>query len=97
MIDLPPKDLILFHRNYPINYIVNLSTATVTLHFLFRAFLSTLKHTQTFSRFHDKDMAQYIRRLLASSAAGQLAEFELAQLANLCPESAEEAKTLIPR
>ena len=42
-------------------------------------------------------MAQYMRRLLAAAASGNLAEFELAQLANLCPETAEEAKTLIPR
>lgn len=41
-------------------------------------------------------MTEHVRRLLFDTGKNRLAEFEMAQLANLCPETAEEAKTLIP-
>lgn len=39
-------------------------------------------------------MAQYVRQSLG---AYPLHDFELAQLANITPDSADEAKALIPR
>lgn len=41
-------------------------------------------------------MTEHVRRLLFDTGKNHLAEFEMSQLANLCPETTEEAKTLIP-
>lgn len=64
-------------------------------HLYDRMFVKVFSHANTFSRFTNKEMTQHIRRLLYST--NSLMEFEMAQLANLCPETAEEAKTLVPR
>lgn len=57
-------------------------------------FVKTLEHCKTFNRFGDnKEKLGAIRRVLQSK---KLHKFELAQLANLCPDSAEEARTFIP-
>ncbi|KAI7853015.1 HRDC-like protein [Circinella umbellata] len=54
----------------------------------------TLDYVRTFSRFTNRDSVREIRQLLGKD---DLAQFEVAQLANLCCEDAEEAKALIPR
>lgn len=57
-------------------------------------FVKTLEHCKTFNRFGDnKEKLGAVRRALQSK---KLHKFELAQLANLCPDSAEEARTFIP-
>ncbi|KAG2222629.1 hypothetical protein INT45_008293 [Circinella minor] len=53
----------------------------------------TLDYVRTFSRFTNRDSVREIRQLLGKD---DLAQFEVAQLANLCCEDAEEAKALIP-
>ncbi|KAI9482631.1 HRDC-like protein [Zychaea mexicana] len=54
----------------------------------------TLDYVRTFSRFTNRDSVREIRQLLGKD---DLAQFEVAQLANLCCEDAEEAKALVPR
>lgn len=57
-------------------------------------FLKTLEHCKTFNRLGDnKEKIFAVRRILQTK---KLHKFELAQLANLCPDSAEEARTFIP-
>ncbi|KAI6174601.1 RPOL4c domain-containing protein [Aphelenchoides bicaudatus] len=57
-------------------------------------FVSTLNYTQRFSKFKKREMIRAVRGIF--TGRNQLHKFEVAQLANLCPESAEEAKALIP-
>lgn len=57
-------------------------------------FVKTLEHCKTFNRLGDnKEKIHAVRRTLQTK---KLHKFELAQLANLCPDSAEEARTFIP-
>ncbi|XP_062514310.1 DNA-directed RNA polymerase II subunit RPB4-like [Corticium candelabrum] len=56
-------------------------------------FVKTLTYTQRFSRYKNRETIQAVRVLLARK---QLHKFEQAALANLCPENADEAKSLIP-
>lgn len=57
-------------------------------------FIKMLDYCKTFNKFGDnKEKIHAVRRILS---AKKLHKFELAQLANLCPETAEEAKTFIP-
>lgn len=57
-------------------------------------FVKTLEHCKTFNRLGDnKEKIHAVRRILQTK---RLHKFELAQLANLCPDSAEEARTFIP-
>ena len=56
-------------------------------------FNKALAYCFVFSRYKTKEVVEEVRRNL--DARG-LCEFEMAQLANLCPESSEEAKSLIP-
>ena len=56
--------------------------------------MKTLKYTQRFAKFRNRETIASIRSLLMSK---KLHKFELAALANLCPESPEEARSLIPR
>ncbi|TKS80470.1 DNA-directed RNA polymerase II subunit RPB4 [Collichthys lucidus] len=53
---------------------------------LSEVFMKTLNYTARFSRFKNRE----------TITAKKLHKFELASLANLCPEAAEEAKALIP-
>lgn len=55
-------------------------------------FNKTFKYCQTFNRYKNKEMIREVR----SCMGNDLCEYEMAQLANLCPESAEEAKVLVP-
>jgi len=59
----------------------------------FQVFMKTLNYTQRFSRFKNRETIASVRTLLIQK---RLHKFELASLANLCPETAEEAKALIP-
>ncbi|KAI8069723.1 HRDC-like protein [Gongronella butleri] len=54
-----------------------------------------LDHVRTFGRFSNRESVMEVRKLLTSNP--ELSQFEIAQLANLCCEDAEEAKALIPR
>ncbi|KAM4813951.1 DNA-directed RNA polymerase II subunit RPB4-like isoform X1 [Urocitellus parryii] len=56
-------------------------------------YMKTLKYTSRFSHFKNKETITSVRSLLRQK---KLHKFELACLANLCPETAEESKTLIP-
>ncbi|XP_028394234.1 DNA-directed RNA polymerase II subunit RPB4-like [Dendronephthya gigantea] len=56
-------------------------------------FMKTLEYTQKFSRYKNRETIASVRSLLGKK---KLHKFELACLANLCPETAEEAKSLIP-
>ena len=59
-------------------------------------FIKTLEHCNTFDRFcGNKERIAAVRRILQTQPK-KLHKFELAQLANLCPETAEEARTFIP-
>ncbi|UYV83661.1 POLR2D [Cordylochernes scorpioides] len=60
---------------------------------LSEVFMKTLNHCQRFSRFKNRETIASVRNILQ---AKKLHKFELAQLGNLCPESAEEAKSFIP-
>lgn len=58
-----------------------------------------MKYVNTFSRFHHSEMTNHLRGLLSAPLGPshvRLAEYEIAQLVNLCPESSDEAKSLIP-
>lgn len=61
---------------------------------LSEVFVKTLDYTQKFNRYKNRETIAQVRSLLGKK---KLHKFELACLANLCPETAEEAKALIPR
>lgn len=56
-------------------------------------FIKTLNYTQRFSKYKNRETISAVRSLLVQK---KLHKFELATLANLCPETSEEAKALIP-
>jgi len=56
-------------------------------------FTKSQNYVNRFSRYKGKAAVQEVRSLLAKK---NLEEWELASLANLCPETSEEAKALIP-
>ncbi|XP_051557416.1 DNA-directed RNA polymerase II subunit RPB4 isoform X1 [Myxocyprinus asiaticus] len=60
---------------------------------LSEVFMKTLNYTARFSRFKNRETIASVRSLLLQK---KLHKFELASLANLCPEAAEEAKALTP-
>ncbi|KAL2096227.1 hypothetical protein ACEWY4_008375 [Coilia grayii] len=60
---------------------------------LSEVFMKTLNYTARFSRYKNRETIASVRSLLLQK---KLHKFELACLANLCPEPAEEAKALIP-
>ena len=60
---------------------------------LSEVFMKTLNYTQSFAKFRNRETIASIRSLLMGK---KLHKFELAALANLCPESPEEARSLIP-
>ncbi|RMX39409.1 hypothetical protein pdam_00005945 [Pocillopora damicornis] len=75
-------------------------------------FMKTLNYTQTFGRYKNRETIAQVRKPLTTHRSlvyikteklslklegkKKLHKFELACLANLCPETAEEAKALIP-
>ncbi|XP_054160552.1 DNA-directed RNA polymerase II subunit RPB4-like [Oppia nitens] len=60
---------------------------------LSEVFMKTLSYCQRFSRYKNRETIAAVRSLLTQK---KLHKYELAQLANLCPETPEEAKALIP-
>ncbi|XP_059164339.1 DNA-directed RNA polymerase II subunit RPB4-like [Physella acuta] len=56
-------------------------------------FTKTLNYCERFSKFKNRETIASVRSLLMQK---KLHKFELAALANLCPETAEEVKSLIP-
>lgn len=57
-------------------------------------FVRTLEHCRLFNKLGtNREKIQAVRRMLQTK---KLHKFELAQLANLCPDSAEEARIYIP-
>lgn len=60
---------------------------------LSEVFLKTHTYTNRFRKFKNKETIASVRSMLAQK---KLHKFELASLANLCPETPEEAKALIP-
>ena len=56
-------------------------------------FMKTLNYTQRFAKFKNMENIASVRQLLTNK---KIHKFEMAQLANLCPETPEEAKSLIP-
>ncbi|XP_017777770.1 PREDICTED: DNA-directed RNA polymerase II 16 kDa polypeptide-like isoform X2 [Nicrophorus vespilloides] len=56
-------------------------------------FMKTLTYTQRFKKYKNKETISSIRNLLKQK---KLHKFELAAIANLCPETTDEAKSLIP-
>lgn len=55
---------------------------------------NTLDYVSNFARFKTEDECAAVRKALQKDSS--LRQFEIAQLANLCPNDAEEAKALIP-
>ncbi|ESO11229.1 hypothetical protein HELRODRAFT_91608 [Helobdella robusta] len=60
---------------------------------LSHVFMKTLTYTERFSKFRNRETIAAVRSLLMQN---KFHKFELATLANLCPESADEAKSYIP-
>ncbi|RWS24533.1 DNA-directed RNA polymerase II subunit RPB4-like protein [Leptotrombidium deliense] len=60
---------------------------------LSEVFMKTKCYCSRFSRYKNRETISAIRSLLQSK---KMHKFEFAQLANLCPETPEEAKALIP-
>ena len=56
-------------------------------------FMKTLTYTNRFKKFKNQETIAAVRHLLSQK---KLHKFELAALANICPETPEEAKALIP-
>ncbi|XP_008214078.1 DNA-directed RNA polymerase II subunit Rpb4 isoform X1 [Nasonia vitripennis] len=56
-------------------------------------FMKSLTYTNRFRKFKNKETIAAVRNLLSQK---KLHKFELASIANLCPETPEEAKALIP-
>ena len=60
-------------------------------------FMKTLNYTQRFAKFKNMENIAGVRQLLTNkNLIKKIHKFEMAQLANLCPETPEEAKSLIP-
>ncbi|CAG7851674.1 SubName: Full=Uncharacterized protein {ECO:0000313/EMBL:CCA74453.1} [Serendipita indica DSM 11827] len=57
-------------------------------------FNKTVEYVNMFSKFSTEDTIGLVRATLRRQA--NLTQFETAQLANLCPSTAEEAKSIIP-
>lgn len=60
---------------------------------LSEVFSKTLTYTERFAKFKNRETIAAVRSLLSQK---KLHKYELATLASLCPDNAEEAKTLIP-
>merc|ERR1712212_688240 len=56
-------------------------------------FMKTLNYTHRFAKFKNMENIASIRTLLTNK---KIHKFEMAAMANLCPEAPEEAKSLIP-
>ncbi|KAJ7763583.1 HRDC-like protein [Mycena maculata] len=59
-----------------------------------KVYNKTLEYVKTFTKFSTTDSASAVRDTLRREPA--LTQFETAQIANLCPATADEAKSVIP-
>ncbi|KZV74515.1 hypothetical protein PENSPDRAFT_194909 [Peniophora sp. CONT] len=57
-------------------------------------FNKTLEYVKTFAKFNTTDSAAAVRETLRREE--ELTQFETAQIANLCPVDADEAKSVVP-
>ncbi|KAK0415933.1 hypothetical protein QR680_012199 [Steinernema hermaphroditum] len=57
-------------------------------------FVKTLDYTRRLSKFKNRETIRDVRFIFNNKT--MLHKYEIAQIANLCPETAEEAKALIP-
>ncbi|KAK7012807.1 HRDC-like protein [Favolaschia claudopus] len=67
-----------------------------------KVYNKTLEYVKTFTKFNTTDSASAVRDTHSHSLAPSgenlpLTQFETAQIANLCPATADEAKSVIPR
>jgi DNA-directed RNA polymerase II subunit RPB4 len=60
-----------------------------------RVYNKTLEYVRTFAKFTTADATMAVRTALGREPA--LTQFETAQIANLCPADADEAKSIVPR
>lgn len=60
---------------------------------LSEVFMKTLEYTNRMAKYKNRSAMRAVRQILSSK---NFHRFELVQLANLCPDTAEEAKSLIP-
>ncbi|KAK9726459.1 hypothetical protein RND81_05G216800 [Saponaria officinalis] len=58
-----------------------------------QVFEKSLQYVKKFSRYKNPDAVRQVREILSRH---ELAEFELAVLGNLCPETVEEAIAMVP-
>ncbi|KAI3930715.1 hypothetical protein MKX01_037161 [Papaver californicum] len=58
-----------------------------------QVFEKSQQYVKRFSRYRKADAVRQVREILSRY---QLAEFELCVLGNLCPETADEAKAMVP-
>ncbi|KAE8648963.1 DNA-directed RNA polymerase II subunit 4 [Cucumis sativus] len=58
-----------------------------------QVFEKSLQYVKRFSRYKNPDAVRQVREILSRY---QLAEFELCVLGNLCPETVEEATSIVP-
>ncbi len=54
-----------------------------------------MDYAKRFHKYKNKNAVEEVRNYLSQKKWG-LVEWEIASLANLCPDSADEAKSLIP-
>ena len=72
--------------------LVNVTDPSIVDRLFTTSFNKTYKYVKTFNRYKNSEMIREVRTCFSDD----FCEYEMAQLANLCPESAEEAKCLIP-
>uniref|UniRef100_A0A0D6RA44 RNA polymerase Rpb4/RPC9 core domain-containing protein n=2 Tax=Araucariaceae TaxID=25664 RepID=A0A0D6RA44_ARACU len=58
-----------------------------------QVFEKSLQYVQRFSRYKNPDAVKQVRDVLSRY---QLTEFELCVIGNLCPDTAEEARAMVP-
>ncbi|KAJ7559661.1 hypothetical protein O6H91_04G094900 [Diphasiastrum complanatum] len=58
-----------------------------------QVFEKSLQYVKRFSRYQNPEAVKQVREVLSRN---QLAEFEVCVIGNLCPETVEEAKALVP-
>lgn len=58
-------------------------------------FLKCHQYVATFGRWQNREIIRELRQGMLQRATS-ITEFEMAQMANLCPESVDEARILIP-
>ncbi|KAB1212206.1 DNA-directed RNA polymerase II subunit 4 [Morella rubra] len=80
--------ILLEHRSEQLKHM-----AGDSLNQLPRVLEMSLQYVKRFSRFTNQDSIKQVREVLSRY---QMTEFELAVLGNLCPETVEEATSIVP-